>query len=71
MAASNEQLVARVVNIARIVGRDIAIPAEARASLRLCKVDARGSSDGRALVRRLPARREPNHGPQEHRPAGL
>ncbi|WP_331293062.1 MULTISPECIES: 3-keto-5-aminohexanoate cleavage protein [Methylobacterium] len=35
MAASNEQLVARVVTIARIVGRDIASPAEARAILRL------------------------------------
>ncbi|MEE7449931.1 hypothetical protein MRF4_20130 [Methylobacterium radiotolerans] len=35
LAASNEQLVARVVTIARIVGRDIASPAEARAILRL------------------------------------
>ncbi|MHB2211151.1 3-keto-5-aminohexanoate cleavage protein [Methylobacterium sp. CM6257] len=35
LAASNEQLVERVVNISRIVGRDIASPAEARAILRL------------------------------------
>jgi 3-keto-5-aminohexanoate cleavage enzyme len=33
LAASNEQLVARVVNISRIVGRAIASPAEARAIL--------------------------------------